>query len=259
MSGDAQNGSGSFQVVSANGADQLTTGSVIQVDDELMQVIAYDSTHNTYSVNRAQFGSVVTSHSQNSAVLQLASSIFIVPFATGFFESASSANFIHTVSLPDVRIAAASFFVTNAFGDGQSGVQCYTGNPDGGLRTLSGGQFSMQVSGVLATQQTAAPLLAVEASHSVRDLFATLGQAALGYTISIDVLQNGLEYCNLKISSGMTTSYDRLGPQGGPLSGANLPPLIGGATLAINVSLQADQSFTGQPTPGRDLTVTIRL
>ncbi len=260
MSANGQDSSsGTLQVSSANGTDQLKAGTIIQVDDELLEVASYNSAQNTYSVNRAQLGSLITSHSVSTKVLQLTSSTFIVPFAPGFFETRASANFMHTISLPDVRIAAATFFVTNAFGDGLSQQQCYTGNPNGGLRTLSGGQFSMQVSGVVATQENAAPPLIVETSHAVRDVFATLGQAAAGYTVIIDVLQNGSEYCNLQISPTMTTSYGLSSPQTGPLSGANLPALMEGATLSINISLQVDQSFTGQPSPGRDLTLTIRL
>lgn len=78
-----------------------------------------------------------------------------------------------------------------------------------------------------------------------------VSQAAAGYTISVDILQNGVEYCNVSIPDGQTVSQ--------VFDGAGLPPLVTGASLTINVTLQVDPSFTGTISPGRDLTVTIRL
>jgi hypothetical protein len=155
------------------------------------------------------------------------------------------------VSVPDVRVAAAEFFVTNTFGDSQVNQVCFTTDQDGGLRTLSGGQFSLQVSGYLATQQNAAPPLLIEASHAVRDIRATISQTAQGYTIIVDVLQNGSEYCSLAIQPGATTSNI--------VSGVNLPPLLKEGTLVINITLQVSTAYSGSLVPGRDLTVTIRL
>lgn len=110
----------------------------------------------------------------------------------------------------------------------------------------------MQVSGYLATEQNAAPPLIVEATHAVRDIRATLGQPAAGYDVNIDILQNGTEYCQLTIASGSTTSSPL------PSSGVNLSPLQEGASLTMNISL-AMQGSSGSVSPGRDLTVTIRL
>ena len=110
----------------------------------------------------------------------------------------------------------------------------------------------MQFSGYLATQQNAAPPLIVQATHAVRDLRATLSQAATGYIILIDILQNGILYSSLSVPSGQTTSasvVDRV----------NLPPLTESATLTMNLALQVIPGFAGSLSPGRDLTVTIRF
>jgi hypothetical protein len=195
---------------------------------------------------------VPAAHSAGDAVLHLESSVLIVPFAAEFFENRASLNFLHTVTMPDIRIAAAEFYVNNAFGPSQARQQCYTATPDGGLRTLSGGQFSMQVGGSLATQENAAPPLLIEATHAVRDIRAMVGQPAVGYTIGVHVYQNGTPYCNLTIASGSTTSAS-------VLSGANLPPLAEAATITMDVTLDVIEGFQGSISPGRDLTLTIRL
>jgi hypothetical protein len=141
--------------------------------------------------------------------------------------------------------------VTNSFGNSQVQQVCFTQNGNGGLRTLSGGQFSLQVSGYLATQQNAAPPLIIEASHAVRDIRAGLNQTASGYDIVIQLMQGNVEYCNLVISSGSNNSD--------LLEGVNLPPLRAEAAITMNVSLRPTGAAMTPFNPGRDLTVTIRL
>ena len=166
-----------------------------------------------------------------------------------FFENLASANYLHTVNLPDVRICAAEFYVTNAFGNSQASQIFYSD----GLRTLSGGQFSLQVSGYLATHQNAAPPLIIEASHAVRDMRATVTQAATGYNIDIDILQDGAFYAHLQILDGQTVS-------GVDTDVLNLRPLNKESALTMNVTLSISAGSTaGLLSPGRDLTVTIRL
>jgi hypothetical protein len=228
-------------------------GQLIQVGSELMTVLSVNSNNNTYYVVRGALGSLTASHQPGDAVLHLDNALVVVPFAIGFFENRASANYIHTVSLPDVRIAAAELYVTNSFGN--SPATPYPGLPDlpdKGLRTLSGGQFSMQFSGYLATQQNAAPPLIVQASHAVRDVRATLSQAASGYNIAIDILQNGKTYCSLTVPSGQTTSTSIV-------NGVSLPHLTESAMLTMNLTLQVIPNFPGSFSPGRDLTATIRF
>ena len=226
-------------------------GQIIQIGSELMTVLALNAASNTYQVARGALGSTPTAHSPGDTVLQLQTSTVVVPFALNFFENRASVNFLHTIALPDVRICGAQFLVTNAFGDSQATPQCYTQIPDGGLRTLSGGQFSLQVGGTLATQQNAAPPLFIQATHAVRDIRATLNQAAAGYSATLDVLQNGVLYCSLTIPTGATTSN--------VVDGITLAPLTEGATLTLNVTLNVLQGFQGSTNPGRDLTVTVRF
>lgn len=107
------------------------------------------------------------------------------------------------------------------------------------------------MSGYLATQQNAVPPLVVEAAHAVRDIRASVSQAPVGYTISIDVLQNATEYCSVTIPANATTSN--------VLDGVALPPLLESGLLTINVTLNIVPNGPASISPGRDLTVTIRL
>ncbi len=226
-------------------------GQLIQVDSELMLILSVDTGTGIYGVARAALSSAAMAHPAGASVLHLDPSTSVVPFALQFFENRAATNFIHTIAVPDKRICASQFFVTNAFGDSQAKQQCYTTGPGGGLRTLSGGQFSLQVSGMLATQQNAAPSLLVEASHAIRDLRASLQQPASGYDIGLTLMMNGIPLCKLLIPSGATVSS--------VVDGVTLAPLSESASLSLNVTLNVLPNYTGSLSPGRDLTLTIRL
>jgi hypothetical protein len=234
-------------------------GQAIQIGSgsgsEIVIFLSANAAEDTYLVNRGQFGSIASAHSEGDAVLPLDTSTIIVPFAPGFFENASSSNYIHTVALPDVRIIAAEFFVNNAFGQSQAFQQSFAVVPPESslLRTLSGGQFSLQVNGYLATQQNAAPPLLVQATHAIRDMRATLNQAASGYDIAVTILQNGVLYgSTLTIPSGDSSSSIA--------EGVNFAPLLEDALLTIDIALNSvTATASAGISPGRDLTVTIRF
>ena len=232
-------------------------GDIIQAGTELMAVISVDSAANSYSVVRRALNSTATTHEVGEIVLHLQRAVLILPFARDFFENRASVNYLHTVSLPDVRICAAQLYVSNSFGDSQSTSHSYTTGPEGGLRTLSGGQFSLQVSGYLATQQNAAPPLLNQASHAIRDIRATVSHAPHDYRINIAVLQNGVPLGGdsgvLSIGPGNLTSN--------VVDGVNLPALQEGGALTLNITLDLPEGFQPSPStnPGRDLTVTIRF
>lgn len=235
----------------AGQAIQIGSGS----GSEVVIFLSANAAEYTYIVNRGQFGSIASAHSAGDAVLTLDTSTIIVPFAPGFFENASSSNYIHTVALPDVRIITAEFFVNNAFGQSQTLQQSYAVVPPESslLRTLSGGQFSLQINGYLATQQNAAPPLLVQATHAIRDMRATVNQAASGYDIVVSVLQNGVLYgSTLTIPSGDSSSSI--------VEGVDFAPLLEDALLTIDIALNGVTATAATGiSPGRDLTVTIRF
>jgi hypothetical protein len=237
----------------------IAAGQIVQASTELMIVTGLtNAATNLYSVDRDTLTTTRTTHNTGESVLLLQQTSFVLPFERGFFENKASINYLHTVSMPDCRVFAAQMFMTNSFGDGQTATLSYVGAP---LRTLSGGQFSLQVAGYLATQTSAAPALVVQNTHAIRDIWASVGQAAQGYSISIDVLQNSAEYCSFLIPvQGTATANGTVDQTKAALyvDGSTLPPLQEGAMLTMNVSLQTSGG-SASPSPGRDLTVTIRF
>lgn len=225
-------------------------GQLIQIDGEIMSISA-NTTANSYTVIRGIAGSTATTHSAGALILTMSSATVIMPFASGFFENRASNNYVNTFSLPDIRVGAAELFVTNSFGNSQTFSVCYASNTSP-LRTLSGGQFSLQVNGYLATQQNAAPPLVVEATHAVRDIRMTLSQPPTGYVITVDLLQNGTEYSRLTYDPSQTTPT-------AVIDGTNLPPLLEGALLTINITVTLIPNYDQALNPGNDLTVTIRF
>jgi hypothetical protein len=168
----------------------------------------------------------------------------IAAFPANFFGSPYSGSWSQTVMLPDVRVASAELFVTNARGNSPVRSICLTSAVDRGLRTLSGGQYSIQVDGYLAVEASVAPALVVEAAHSVRDVFAVLGSVA-DAVVSLRVDVDGAPFCTLSIPAGMSTSAAVDGKATGPLAAGAKVTL---AVLAV-----------GQTYPGANLTVLIRL
>jgi hypothetical protein len=163
-----------------------------------------------------------------------------------FFEG--QRQFSYPIRLPDARVSAGEFFVTNSRGNSATRRMCWTATVDSGLRTLSGGQIAFQIEGPLAVETGATPPLVVQASHSVRDIFALLNEAPAGVAVELRVLQNDVVYCDLAVQPGSTVSN--------VISGFGLPPLAGDARLTLDVMAVGQGADN---TPGRDLTVTIRL
>ena len=148
------------------------------------------------------------------------------------------------VTLPDARIGSAELFVTNRKGNSPTTTIHLTHNDDLGLRTLSGGQYSIQVAGFLAVDASAAPAVVVEAGHAVKDVYAVLGTAA-DAEVKINVQVDNAAYCILTFLPGATLSDAK--------DGNALPALAARSKLTIGVAA------VGVSYPGADLTVIIRL
>lgn len=170
----------------------------------------------------------------------------MTPFVKGIFGTPASGSYSQVLMVPDIRIAAAELYVTNVKGNSQVGVASFSTLVDGGIRTLSGGQFSMQVDGPLAVQSNAVPQLSVEAAHAVRDIFATVIEPSTGGPIEVRVTRDGETYCTLTIPDGETLSDP-------VIDGLTLSPLATGWKLGLDVI------SVGSDRPGAGLTVTVRL
>jgi hypothetical protein len=223
-------------------------GDVIQIEAELMSVVQALSNGSAIQVARGSHEGSAVDHAAQSAVYLLLKKTYIMPFARDFFGSLASGSYAFPVAVPDIRVGAAELFVTNSQGNSPVGRQSITATTDFGLRTLSGGQLSIQVEGPLAIETDAAPLLLVDSAHSVRDVYAIVKDAPTGAPVVLQVTQNGQLYCQLTIPVSRTISN--------VVDGFALGPLQSKAQIGLDITAVTQ---TADTTPGRDLTVTIRL
>ena len=229
-------------------AGNAVVGSLIQIEAEVLRVTEVLNGGLQYSVDRGVQGSTAAEHDPGTPVEHLKSKVYVLPFSRDFFGSPASGSYSFAVFLPDVRIASAELIVTNARGNSEPSPVCLTASTDFGLRTLAGGQLSIQVEGYLAIHSDVAPPLVIEETHCARDISAVVREAPLGAPIELRLRQNGDEYCRLLIPAGALISN--------VVTGLGLPPLMAGSQINLD-ALSVPQGGSG--TPGRDLTVTIRL
>jgi hypothetical protein len=220
-------------------------GDYVQVEQELCRVVEVREGGTLYVVERGVLGSQRSEHPAGTPIYHLKRKVYVVPFVRDFFGSRASGSYAYPIYLPDARIAAAELYVTNAHGQSETSCLCFTNTEDEGLRTLSGGQISLQVEGFLGIQAEAVPPFVVDETHSVRDIFAVVREPSEGGPIELRVKHDGQVYCELRIESGDSVSNT--------VKGFGLPPLRAGATLGLDIV------SVGQERPGADLTVTIRL
>ena len=223
-------------------------GSLVQIEFEIVRVEEVLNGGLGYRVTRGVEGSTAAAHAAQTPVYHLSLKVFVVAFPRDFFGSPASGNFSYPILLADARIACAQLFVTNAIGNSEAGSACYTGTVDGGLRTLSGGQFTIQVEGYLAIQTNAAPPLVVPETHSVGRIFAVVNEAPTTGPVQLEIRRDDALYCSLTIAAD--SKYSNV------VSGFGLAPLAAGSQVSLNIT-SVPQS--ADATPGRDLTVTIRL
>jgi hypothetical protein len=232
--------------VDLSAAGGAGSADAIQIDSEVMVVLAVLNGGLSYDVERAGYGSQAAMHAADVKIYHLKKKTLVVPFVKEFFGSPASGSYAYPIYLPNARIAAVELFVTNSRGNSPTARKHFTATIDRGIRTLSGGQLSMQVEGNLAIQMNAVPPLIVEDPRAIRDLFATVSEAPLGASIDLELRQNGTLLCPaLTIPTGSTESAT--------VNGFGLGPLIARGELTLDIV------SVGTDAPGRDLTVTIRL
>jgi hypothetical protein len=225
-------------------AAAVAPGALLQIDREVLLAASTDSGGNT-SVRRGIQGTTAAAHLAGALAYPLEEKIVIVPFVKGYFGTPAGGDWKYTLELPDVRVSSVELFMTNALGNGAVSVNPYTTTNDNGLRTNGGGQFSFQITGYLAIQTGAAPLVIVDADQSVRDMYAVLITPSSGAGVTLQLNQNSAAYATLQFAAGATVSN--------VVSGFGLPPLRAGDQLSLDVD------GVGTTNPGSDLTVIMRL
>ncbi len=224
----------------------LRAGNVLQVETEVMTVVSGAEDGLSCKVVRGTHGTTARAHGAATRVYVLLRRVYIVPFVRDFFGSQASGSFSFPIYLPDVRIGAAELFLTNDRGDSPTSRISFMALANGGIRTLSGGQFSLQVDGALSLQTDAAPQLMVEDGHAVRDVYAVIRLAAAG-DVKLRLKQDGVPYCDLTIRGGSSRAV---------VNGFGLDPLRAKSQLSLDI-VGVPQGST--VFPGADLTVTIRM
>jgi hypothetical protein len=227
-----------------NTAGSAVAGNILQIEGELLEVTAVANGGTQYTVTRAIHGTTAAAHAAQLPVFQLLSKTVVITLPEDFFGSPYAGGWDYAIPLPDVRVASAELFVTNQIGNGPSAIISFMNTTDYGLRSLSGGQYSIQVEGYLAVDQSAAPAIVVETARSVRDVSAVLGTAA-DSEVDVQLNLNGAAYCTLTFQPNQTLSAI--------LDGGALPPLPTKGQITLSVLT------TGATCPGADLTVLIRL
>jgi hypothetical protein len=195
-------------------------------------------------VRRGFHGTPPAAYGPGETVYELSKKAVTVPFPRDFFGSPYSGIWSYPVSLPDVRVASGELFVTNDLGNSETREVAVTGYDSGGFRTRAGGQYSIQVDGYLAVDESVAAPLVVESSHAVRDVFAILGRPA-DRPVQLRVNVDSAHYCTLTFATGAIVSDS--------VDGFALPPLRAGSRVTVSVLT------VGLVNPGGDLTVLIRL
>ena len=206
---------------------EVGIGNVLLCGSELLRVLDGPDSQGQFAVERGAFGSPVAPHATGDSAIALARRSIVLPFVKNFFGSAASGAYSYPVRIPNVRIAAAEMFATNGRGNGLTHPVSFTNTVAGGLRTLSGGQLTFQVSGFLAIQANAVPPLTMESDSSVRDVSAKLGQASTGQQVVVRLNRNGAAYCDLIVPPLATKSS--------ATDGAALAALREGDVLTLDV------------------------
>jgi hypothetical protein len=222
----------------------VESGTYLQIGSEVLQA-QETNTSGATTVLRGLHGTSAADHALGTIAYQLKQKISIVPFVKNFFGSRASGDWKSSVELPGVRVASAEMFMTNALGNGAPSSIQFTSTNDLGLRTLGGGQFAFQVSGYLAIQTGAAPVVIVDADRAVRDIYGILRGPALGAGLTLQMNLNGSEYATIQFDPGALISRT--------VSGFGLPALRAGDELSMDVT------GVGTTNPGCDLTLVMRL
>ena len=229
----------------------FSTGSRLQIEQEIVQITGTNDDGSS-TVLRGADSTAPAGHVIGALSYPLTDKVVIVPFVKNFFGSSASGDWEYNIEMPDVRIASAELFMTNALGAGAVSVVSYTGTIDSGLRTMAGGQFSFQISGYLAVQTGAAPAIIVDANRSVRDMYGIIGSPAYGADIVVQLNCNSTLYATLTFTQGATSLLPGA-TTSGIVNGFGLPALSAGDQLTLDVT------GVGTVNPGSDLTIIMRL
>jgi hypothetical protein len=226
--------------------DDAYEGVLLEIGPEIVVVQSVIAAPTTFEVQRAAYRTTASAHDAGGVANLLRRKVVVLPFARGFFGTPASGSYSHTVALPNARIVAADMYVTNSRGNSQVTAVEFTSSVGYGLRTLTGGQYVLQVDGMLSVQSSAVPEIGIDTDRAVRDVFATLAEPPSDAPVKVRIMCNGATYEDLTIPVGATVSA--------PIPGASWPVLRRDSRLGLDIV-----EVGGSGMPGAGLTVTIRV
>ncbi len=226
----------------------LVEGDLFQIEEEIFEITGDPTSGNIYPVTRGRYQTSAVAHDIANPVFVLTRRDMTIPFVPGYFSSTAAVGFRYNFRLPNVRISAADFTLYNRVGASARAEESYTGVTSFGVRTLSGGQITMNVHGYLAIEASAGNSYVVDRTTVVRDVSAYVQEAPVGDDIEILVRVNGNPYCDLVIPAGSNVATT--------VSKFNTQALPQGAKLSFDI-LNVPSASLG--TPGRDLTVLLQI
>lgn len=234
--------------IDLNGAPATAVGGLLQLGRELVRVLDVAPDGRRVEVERGVHETMPVGHGPGEVVYALSRHVVVFPFPAGFFGSSAGSGFLPRVPLPNARIAAIEFFVSNVHGNSPTSAQSYTATAESGVRTMAGGQYVIQFEGALAVTDSVAPPLVTDSQRVVRDVRAMVGQAPVGSPVVVRLKAGGSVYAELTIPAGSRRSNI--------VSGFGRVPLAEGSELTVSV---VSVGTAGGTDPGRNLTVTVRL
>ena len=225
-------------------------GSLLQLDAEVLRVDSVVNGGTQYQVTRALHGTEAAGHGVQTPVYHLLRKTVIAPFPRDFFGSAYSGSWSFPVRLPNIRVASAELFVTNARGNSPTRTISLTSSTDNGLRTLAGGQVDLTVDGVVAIESDAVPPATLPYASSVRDIFATIAQGPEGSALTCVVKVAGNTIATLTIPEDQIVSNT---------VDMTSSPSVEGLVIPAGAPISLDITAVGLSFPGKRLTAIIRL
>jgi hypothetical protein len=232
--------------IAITSASPFTFPSYLALGSEIIRLTGKTPDGGQFTVDRGLDTTTPSAHAAQSVALPLKQMTSTVPFADNFFYSDANANWSQSIAIANARICSAELYCTNSRGNSPVAAQAFTSLADGGLRTLSGGQITLQIPGSLAVQNSAVPPLDPGATYAVNDVYAYVGTPPAGtVAIALTVTVQGQTYCTLSIAPGSSHSTS--------IDGSTLAALQAGQQIGLNVTA------VGDSTPGSDLTVVIRV
>lgn len=224
----------------------LVAGSFLQVGEEIVEVLGFDALGGSYQMRRGTYQSPPSVHDVGQPLFQLQHRDLAIPFVPGYFQSSSAVGFRHNVAIPNIRIAAAGLVLYNRLGASPDRELSFTGLFGGGLRTMSGGQISLNVNGYMAIEAAAGTSHVVDRSTVVREIQAFVEKAPQGANIELVLRVGDVPYAEVTIEDGSHASQS--------ITGFNRGPLAAGSVVSLDI-VSVPAGVDG--IPGKDLTVQI--